>query len=164
MIHIAYATKNGSTQEVADAIAETLRGHGLEVEARPAAAVEELDRYDGVVLGGAIYFGRLHPDARRFLKRFRVELTTVPLAVFAMGPKTTEENDVQDSRRQLDAALADVPELEPVSVAIFGGVVDPRKLHFPLNHMAASDARDWNAIREWAEEVEHAVGAGVPAA
>jgi hypothetical protein len=51
-----------------------------------------------------------------------------------------------------------VPELEPLSVAIFGGVVDPAKLPFPLNRMPASDARDWAAIEAWAEEVAARIG------
>ena len=54
-----------------------------------------------------------------------------------------------------------MPEVEAVSVAVFGGVVDPAKLPFPFSHMEASDARDWDAIRAWAEEVA-ALGAPEP--
>jgi hypothetical protein len=43
--------------------------------------------------------------------------------------------------------------LTPATVAIFGGVVDPTKLHFPFTHMQASDARDWNAVSSWAHEL-----------
>jgi hypothetical protein len=46
----------------------------------------------------------------------------------------------------------------PVSVAIFGGAVDPTKLRFPFNRMPETDARDWEAIREWALEVETKAG------
>ena len=70
-----------------------------------------------------------------------------------MGPKTLAETDVVSSRAQFDHALAGFPQLEPASVAIFGGVVDPSKLHFPFNRMPASDARDWSAIDDWAIEV-----------
>ena len=70
-----------------------------------------------------------------------------------MGPRTLAESDVEDSRKQLDNALAMVPELEPVSVAVFGVVVDPAKLRFPFNRMPASDARDWDAIHAWAHDV-----------
>lgn len=38
-------------------------------------------------------------------------------------------------------------------MAVFGGVVEPSKLHFPLNRMPASDARDWSVIEAWAVEV-----------
>ena len=61
-----------------------------------------------------------------------------------------------DHRGQLDHALANFPELRLATVAIFGGVVDPGKLRFPFNRMPASDARDWTAIRTWADTVANA--------
>ncbi|HSP73688.1 MAG TPA: flavodoxin domain-containing protein [Gaiellaceae bacterium] len=161
MILVVYATKHGSTREVAEAVAETLRDEGLDVEVREAAETRSLDRYDGVVLGGALYMGRWHRDAKRFLSRHRAALATMPVAVFAMGPRTLEEQDVAESRTQLDRALAEAPELEPVSVAIFGGVIDPAAQHFPFNRMAATDARDWDAIRAWARELARSLA--VPA-
>ena len=158
---VAYATKHESTHEVADAVAVRLREHGLEAEVRPARDVGTLAPYGGVVIGGALYMGRWHRDARRFLSHHRDELTVLPLAVFAMGPRTVKDEDVADSRKQLDRALAKEPRLEPVTVAIFGGVVDPAKQHFPFTHMDASDARDWDEIRSWADSV---AALSVPAA
>jgi len=75
-----------------------------------------------------------------------------------MGPGTLSKKDVQGSRKQLDRHLAQVPEIEPVSTAIFGGVVDPTQLSFPFSHMPASDTRDWGSIGAWAEEVADAFG------
>ena len=152
-ILVAYATKHGSTHEVADAVAVRLRERGLEAEVRSARGVATLAPYDGVVIGGALYMGRWHSDARRFLSHHRDELAVLPLAVFAMGPLTLKDEDVADSRKQLDHALAKEPRLEPVTVAIFGGVVNPAKQHFPFTHVAASDARDWDEIRSWADSV-----------
>ena len=150
---VAYATKHGSTHEVADAVAVRLRERGLEAEVRSARGVATLAPYDGVVIGGALYMGRWHSDARRFLSHHRDELAVLPLAVFAMGPLTLKDEDVADSRKQLAHALAKEPRLEPVTVAIFGGVVNPAKQHFPFTHVAASDARDWDEIRSWADSV-----------
>ncbi len=152
-ILIAYATKHGSTMEVADAIATALRDSGHEVELVPASEVYELAGCSGIVLGGALYMGRWHKDATRFLKRHRLALAEIPLAVFAIGPKTIVESDVAASRKQLDHALEAAPELTPLAVAIFGGVVDPSKLRFPFKRMAASDARDWDAIGAWGSEI-----------
>jgi menaquinone-dependent protoporphyrinogen oxidase len=156
---VAYGTKHGSTQEVAESIAATLQAQGCEVALRAANHVEEIDAYDAVVVGGSLYTGRWHPEARRFVKRHRRELAMRPVAVFAMGPRTMAADEAAASRKQLDHALADFPELEPVATEIFGGVVDPKKLHFPLNHLPASDARDWSAIRAWAAEVADRIGA-----
>jgi len=148
-----YGSRHGSTQEVAEAIARRLRMGGLEVEVRRAAEVDDLTPYEGVVLGGALYFGRWHEDAARFMAKHRRELATKPPAVFALGPKTADAQGLAESRTQLDKALAKVPEVEPRSVAVFGGVVDPAKLPFPLSRLPASDARDWGEIDKWAEEL-----------
>jgi menaquinone-dependent protoporphyrinogen oxidase len=46
-ILVAYASRYGSTQEVAETIGTTLREHGLRVDVRPAAEVEHLREYGG---------------------------------------------------------------------------------------------------------------------
>jgi menaquinone-dependent protoporphyrinogen oxidase len=150
---VAYATKMESTHEVADAVAARLRELGHEVDVRPAAEVGTLSPYGAVVVGGGLYAGRWHRGARRFLARHRDALARLPVAVFAMGPPTMEPAEVERSRRQLDAALAKEPQLEPVAAAIFGGVINPTRLRFPFGRMEASDARDWDAIRSWADAV-----------
>jgi menaquinone-dependent protoporphyrinogen oxidase len=162
---VTYASKHGSTREVAERVAEVMRGAGFAVDVMPAANVGHLRGYDTVVLGGALYAGRLHKDARRFLARHREALAVRSVAVFAMGPATNEPSDLAGSRAQLDRALAKVPDLEPISVAIFGGVIDPDTLRFPFNRMPASDARDWAAIEAWVATVmrsdcRHPVGTG----
>jgi menaquinone-dependent protoporphyrinogen oxidase len=151
---VAYGSKHGSTREVAEAIAKKLRDAGREVEVRCAAEVGDLAPYDGVVLGGSLYFGRWNQDAVRFLARHERELSKLPVAVFALGPKTSAAKDLAESRAQLDKALKKAPDVEPRSVAVFGGVLDPTKLRFPLNHMPASDARDLDAIDAWADEIK----------
>jgi menaquinone-dependent protoporphyrinogen oxidase len=151
-ILVAYATKHGSTREVAQAVAETLQQHGLDVETLPAARVGDVSPYAGVVVGGALYMGRWHPDAVEFLQHHRHALSVVPLAIFGMGPRTMEQHETEGSRKQLVKALAKVPEVDPCAVAVFGGVVDPHTLRFPFNRMPASDARDWGAIRAWAAD------------
>jgi menaquinone-dependent protoporphyrinogen oxidase len=148
-ILVVYASKHGSTHEVATVIWEELDNE-FDVEVKPAGDVRDLTGVRAVVLGGSIYMGRWHSEALHFLKKFRRTLSELPVAVFALGPRTLDESDVEASRKQLEHALAKVPAVAPRTVAIFGGVVDPAKLHFPLSHMPKSDVRDWGEIREWA--------------
>ena len=113
---VAYATKNGSTRQVAQAIAATLRTGGADVSCRPAASIgESVAVFDLVVLGAPLYNGRWHRDAHRFLKRHSRELST--LALFGMGPRGDEAQAWGRSRAQLDRALAKHPWLVPMSVA-----------------------------------------------
>jgi menaquinone-dependent protoporphyrinogen oxidase len=162
LILVAYATKHGSTRDVADVVARTLSEEGLRVDVEPAASVHDLSGYEGVVLGSCLYTGRVHADARRFLKRHRGALAALPMAVFAMGPLTMEAKDVAGSRAQLERTLESTPEVAPFSTTIFGGVVDPAVLHFPFSRMQPSDARDWNEIENWARELAGAFSVREP--
>lgn len=150
---IAYGSKHGSTAETADAIGGMLREHGLEVDISEAARVKSLEGFDRVVLGGSIYMGRWHPDARGFVKRFADELSIIPVAIFAMGPQTSEPDDLAAAREELDANLRKLPDVGADPIAIFGGVINPAKLHFPFSRMPATDARDWQEIKAFADAV-----------
>ena len=156
---VGYATRYGSTQEVAETVAATLRESGLTVDMQPVREVRTLEGYSAVVLGAPLYMFRWHKDARRFLSRHRKALTERPVAVFALGPvhDPYDEEEWQDSRAQLDRGLDKYPWLTPVALEIFGGKYDPAKLRFPINLFAgnepASDLRDWTAIRTWASKL-----------
>jgi menaquinone-dependent protoporphyrinogen oxidase len=163
LILIAYGTKHGSTREVAEVLGDALAEHGLEVETLPAGRVQDIAQYAGVVVGGSLYMGRWHPESLAFVRRHAKALSALPLAAFAMGPRTLEPSEVAQSEEQLGHALAKVPQVDPFAVAIFGGVVDPKKLRFPLSKLPASDARDWARIRDWAGELAAVFDYGKPA-
>jgi menaquinone-dependent protoporphyrinogen oxidase len=156
---IAHATRYGSTQEVAEAVAATLHEHGLALDVQPMRDVRALSSYDAVVLGAPLYMFHWHKDALHFLERHRAGLTQRPVAVFALGPFHNEPQEFQGAREQLDKELAKYPWLTPATIAIFGGKFDPQRLAFPyslfpaLKNMPASDIRDWEAIRAWASEL-----------
>ena len=150
---VVYASKHGSTEQVARKVAEKLRDAGYTTRVERARAVKHLDGCRSVVVGGSLYIGRWHHDARTFLRRHRKELRSLPFAAFALGPGENTEKAFAESRRQLDHALERFSDLDPRAVAVFGGVVDPRQFHFPLSRMAERDLRDWDEIRAWAREL-----------
>lgn len=158
-ILVAYATRCGSTAELAQTIAGVLRDHGLRADVNMARELALLDPYDGVVLVAALYIGRLHRDARRFLKRHRHWLERLPVALLVPGPVENSEKDWAGARSQLTKELARVPWLSPVAAHVVGGVFDPKRLGFPFNLLPAlrkmppKDARDWDAIRAAAADV-----------
>ena len=160
-ILIAYATRTGSTQEVAEAVAVTLCESGLEVDIQPMRNVRTLKGYGAVVLGAPLYMFHWHKDALSFLSRYREVLTDgLLVAIFASGPFAKgDEKEWQEVRKQLDQELAKFAWLRPIAVEIVGGKFDPAKLSFPLNlvpalkQMPASDLRDWTVIRAWASNL-----------
>jgi menaquinone-dependent protoporphyrinogen oxidase len=163
-ILVTFATRYGSTQEVAERVAGLLRREGLEVDLKPAREVQSLEGYGAVVLGAPLYIGHWLKDARRFFSRHRDALTARPVALFTLGPTRDGEHDWQEVRSQLDQELADHAWLTPVSTALFGGKYDPDKLRFPdsllaklpaspLHGLPPNDMRSWVEIDAWASRL-----------
>jgi menaquinone-dependent protoporphyrinogen oxidase len=156
-ILVAYATTYGSTQEIAEAVADALRAAGQAVHCLAMRRVPSLVGYRAVVLGAPLYLFHWHKDALRFVARQREALSRLPVAVFTLGPFNDKEEEWQEVRGEIDKELAKFPWLNPVRVQVFGGRFDPTRLRLPwslvpaMRNMPASDIRDWAAIRAWGE-------------
>jgi menaquinone-dependent protoporphyrinogen oxidase len=152
-ILLAYATRFGSTQEVAETITSALREAPLEVDLQLMQEVRTLANYDVVVLGAAIYNGKRHADAHQFVAQHQGTLSQRLVAIFTLGPLSNSNAAKRNSRRQLDGELAKYPWLKPVSVEVFAGKYDPSKLGMGFfdRFVPARDLRNWDAIRAWAK-------------
>jgi menaquinone-dependent protoporphyrinogen oxidase len=87
---LVYASRHGSTREVADAVAEEFRAAFVEVDVYEADSAPPPAGYDAVVIGGPMIMG-WHKDARKYLKRHRGELGDVPFALFVTAASLTED-------------------------------------------------------------------------
>lgn len=159
MVLVTYATRFGSTAEVAQTIAQEVNARGLEVRCQPIQTRDDLGSYCAVVMGAALYMGRLHKDARRFVLEHRTALSRIPVAIFVPGPVKAIEKDWIGAEQQLAKELKNFPWFKPVACKVVGGKFDPSTLRFPLSlipalrKMPASDVRDWTAIRAWAKDL-----------
>jgi menaquinone-dependent protoporphyrinogen oxidase len=79
---VFYATREGHTRGIADAIARGLARCELQTSivdlGRPTS--EDLDRYDAVVLASPVHMGRYAPEAVAFVKAHRSELDRMTTA------------------------------------------------------------------------------------
>ncbi|MEA3312608.1 MAG: flavodoxin domain-containing protein [candidate division WOR-3 bacterium] len=57
---VAYATKHGSTREVAEKIGEVMKSKGAEVKVANITDKPDPAGYDAVVIGGAVYITMLN--------------------------------------------------------------------------------------------------------
>lgn len=155
-ILVGYSTHAGSTQEVAETVAEVLRAAGLGVDLEPVKSVRSVEAYSAFVLGAPLYMFHWHQPMRAFVSRQRKALETRPVAVFALGPFHNKEDELKGAREMLGKELAKFAWLKPAAVETFVGKFDPAALRFPYNlipamkQMPPSDERDWDAIRAWA--------------
>ena len=52
---VTYGSKRGGTAGIAGIVAETLREEGLHVDLTPARQARDVEDYEAVVVGGALY-------------------------------------------------------------------------------------------------------------
>jgi menaquinone-dependent protoporphyrinogen oxidase len=52
---VTWSSKHGGTEGIGRMLAEALGAHGLDVVAAPVAEVGEVDGFDAVIVGGALY-------------------------------------------------------------------------------------------------------------
>jgi menaquinone-dependent protoporphyrinogen oxidase len=155
---VAYSSKRGSTAEIAETVAATLRRAGLEVDLEPAEEVKGLEPFDAVVLGSAVYMKRWRGDARHFLKKHRKALRQMPFWVFSSGPVGDPANDNPEWAEPPKLA-AKVEELGGRGHAVFGGCLPAEPKGFMERAMVEGtprefrDRRDWAEIRTWAGQV-----------
>ncbi|MFJ8114160.1 flavodoxin domain-containing protein [Streptomyces sp. NPDC096132] len=152
---VTYGTTNGSTAGIAEAVADVLRKDGLTVEAVPARSVPSLEPYDAVVVGGGLYAGRWHKDARRFVRRHRAELAERPVWFFSSGPldASASERDIPPVRGVQRA----MTRLEVREHVTFGGCLEEgakgRVAKMIVRSGKGGDFRDFGAIEAWAAKV-----------
>lgn len=161
---IVWGSKMGGTEEIAAIIGEALRLAGLEVTLAPAGRAPWPRDFAAVIIGGALYANRWHPDARRFANQHLEQLRGRPVWLFSSGP-------LDDSARHHDlppppqvATLMD--RIGALGHVTFGGRLTPEHAK---GRMAAAMARrtagDWRApdqIRAWADELARAIPTARP--
>ncbi len=163
-ILIAYATRSGSTAEVAEAIGASLREAGLKPEVLPMRLVESLEGRTAVILGAPLYIGRFPDEFQKFLARHRNALALMRPWCFVLGPTRTEPKDFEAARNQATKQLDRYRWFHPADLQIFGGKWDVNTLKFPFSlartlHLipasmnSTTDIRDWEAIRAWSEGI-----------
>lgn len=156
---VAYGSKHGATAEIAEHIRDALRGEGHEADSIAAGDVTDLDAYDAVIVGSAVYQGRWRPEARKLLKRLRRSLDGRALWLFSSGPLADTELDPTDRWQFPKGARKAGERLGARDLVVFAGRVPPDPGNFMERAMLKStaeedrDARDFEAIAKWATGV-----------
>ena len=163
-ILVTYASRNGSTAGVADAIGKILAESGAQVDVLPMQDVKDLAPYRALVAGSAIRGQKWLPEAMQFMRDYQPELSRKPFASFMVCITLSMANASQ-YLEGLKSWMSPVRDMvRPVSEGYFAGALDFSKLPFSLNVLAMrfvvligvwkqGDHRDWNAIQLWAKSL-----------
>lgn len=151
---VAYATRAGSTAEVAQAIGKELCAKGLQVNVTPVVEVKDISNYDLVVLGTPVRMGRVMPESKKFLKKFKNELENKKTAYFIVC--ITMKEDTPQNREIAGKYADQLSKIKkPQIIGLFGGLSDPSRLtgiwKLAFRNAKKEDARNWDYIRSWAQ-------------
>ncbi|MEU6541368.1 flavodoxin domain-containing protein [Streptomyces sp. NPDC047000] len=152
---VTYGTTNGSTAEIAEAVAGVLTKDGIPAETAPAGTVKDITAYDAVLVGGGLYGGRWHRDARRFVRRNRRALAERPVWFFSSGPldPSASEKDIPP----VPAVRRAMDNVDARGHVTFGGRLEEgakgRIAKMIVRNGKGGDFRDFTEIEAWAEQV-----------
>jgi len=150
---VTFASKHGSTTEVGQRIAAELIEKGVGADALPVNDVGDIARYDAVVIGSSVYFGRWMREAVAFVERNRTRLAGRPIWLFSVGP-------LGDQPRTDPADVGGLAaSLHAVEHHLFTGALDVSELSFPERVLVKGvkspmgDFRNWGEIESWAASI-----------
>jgi menaquinone-dependent protoporphyrinogen oxidase len=166
---VAYASRHGATQGVAERIAETLREGGLNAELARARDVKSIAGYDAFVVGSAAYMFHWLKEAVDLVHHNRATLANKPVWLFSSGPLGTDALDAQGRDQKVAAIPKEMDELRASVNArdhrvFFGAYERNRKpigfaervmslMPAARDALPAGDFRDWPEIEAWARSI-----------
>ena len=161
-ILVTYASRAGSTAEIAEAIGKTLTQGGAQVDVLPMQDVKDLSLYRAVVAGSAIRKSKWLPEAMQFVQTHRSELGQKPFATFTVCITLAMSNTDQYRQAVKQWIQPVSTQVSPVSEGLFAGRLDFSKLPLTFDTLLLravvalgifpkGDRRDWKSISAWAD-------------
>lgn len=175
---IAYGTRYGATEEIAQELAKTLKEKGLEPELLNLKKIKsknwpKLENFDGFIIGTSLKINSWKKEVKSFLDKNKLGLKkeNKKLGVFTCGAYAIGEPI--ESKEDIAKRLMKNYELEADVYNAFGGILDfsedskigkagrlalklaakgmsaEKDLQFDMN--GRNDFRDWEKIRSFAE-------------
>jgi menaquinone-dependent protoporphyrinogen oxidase len=161
---VSAASRHGATAVIGEQIGGVLARAGLLVDVRPPDEIVDVEPYDAVVLGSAVYAGHWLEPARRFVAQNRAALAARPVWLFSSGPvgevpmPTGDPADVAQLREQTGAR----------EHRVFAGRIDKAQLGLGERVIVRAvgaregDFRPWAEIEAWAAGIALSLRAAAP--
>jgi len=163
---VVYASKMGSTAEIAEAIGRQLTERGFSVDVTSTDHALDARKYGAVIVGSAVYLRRWDKKAVHYLQDQAPDLAERPTWLFQSGPCGPDALEHFEAPHVVTQLCIEIGATGPKT---FGGNLDPHRAKTWLakkvtNGDLSGDFRDWDAIREYANEIADVLeSAPVPA-
>jgi menaquinone-dependent protoporphyrinogen oxidase len=158
---VAYATRFGSTHEIAAALVRELNSAGLDAQAAEATSGLKPNDYDAFVIGSPLYGRTWLAAAGVFAAITSEQIEGKQVALFSVGTLGVKNQEAGDAEhKEFIGKLAEVaPKLNIVADTVFTGYFERANLPWYLRTIdrfaptPQGDHRDWPAIQAWAKSL-----------
>jgi menaquinone-dependent protoporphyrinogen oxidase len=164
---VAYASRYGATQGIAERIAAQLNVEGLAAVAASVTTDPDVIAYDAFVIGGAAFYGKWQKEVHEFVARHESVIANHPTWFFSsgpVGPNALDDKGRDQKTMAIPTDFADFRDtIHPRGERVFFGAFDAAKVPIltrAIRLMPAArkvlpegDFRDWADIDGWAKEI-----------
>jgi menaquinone-dependent protoporphyrinogen oxidase len=162
---VVYASAHGSTKGVAERIAARLGERGARVEVRPLDEVDDIEAYDTVILGSAVYSQSWIPNASEFLRRNADVLADRRVWLFSVGSFGDTHRGIGRLMKKEPRDIEEIQQaVHPLDYRVFAGAIERdqwplvSRLFFHTFGGRFGDNRDWPEIDAWADGIAQRLG------
>ncbi|MBS1118204.1 MAG: flavodoxin domain protein [Deltaproteobacteria bacterium] len=173
---LLYASHYGHTRRIADRLAQLLRERDHQVDVvdvrTGALRLPAPERYDVVVLGSRVEFGRHATDLIEYIRIHREALSRMPTAFFSVSMAASGPAAGADPSAYLAAMFEDLGWYPAQAISLAGGLPYRRYgwiMRFVMKRIARGaghttdtsrnhDFTDWNAVASFADKIEYIAG------
>ncbi len=187
-ILIVYASRFGSTSEIAQELADIIENEketftttifDLHEKSRK---IKDIERYNGIIVGSGIKYGRWTKESFNFLKKFRATIKEykIPLGVYVSSGDAANHSTYEKAKKKyLDDVFRklNLDNGEIVLAEAFGGIFDlssnsnynfvekkmikrvarSKDTGFIVQDGKLNDFRNWQAIQNWGTDFKNVI-------
>lgn len=177
---IVFASRFGSTDEIAHEIAEELEKHEIITEVlnlKDGKSIPSLDEFDGIIVGSGVKMGRWTKEASNFLKGNHNSLNSKILGLFVSSGEAANPKTHDGAREKYLEKIMERTGVKADMAEAFGGIFDfssssnysflEKKIIQRLAKFVeggiimqdgkVNDFRNWQLIRNWATDFANLV-------
>tara|TARA_B100000941_G_scaffold159251_1_gene113226 strand:+ start:1017 stop:1538 length:522 start_codon:yes stop_codon:yes gene_type:complete len=167
---IIYSTTDGQTKKICETIKNnSLNKNSYEVVSVDEAFQKEIEKYDKIIIGASIRYGRHSPKVYKFIKNNKNILEKKKSAFFSVNVVARKQDKNTPDTNPYIRKFLKKSSWQPIKLGVFAGKIDYPSLSFinknvirfimlitsgPTNTKNTYEFTDWQGVKKFIEEFD----------
>ena len=167
---IIYSTTDGQTKKICEVIKDnSINRDSYEIISLEEAFHKELEKYEKIIIGASIRYGRHNPSVYKFIKNNKNTLETKKSAFFSVNVVARKPEKDTPSTNPYIKKFLKKSSWQPKKLGVFAGKIDYPRLSFinkniirlimlitngPTNTNNTYEFTDWQKVKKFISEFD----------